>query len=290
MPSVKPLITIITPTYNAGNFIEKCIESVQAQTFGNFEHLILDGISGDDTVKRIQSLQQGDARIRLEIEKDNGVYDAMNKGISLASGDWLYFLGADDYLYEQDSLKRISEFLIGNENQIIYGNVFFENLHRLYDDEFDIEKILTHNISHQAVFYHVSVFRTLSSYDLRYRTEADYDLNLKCWLGGRIRHQFVPVTIAYYSGGGLSSTQQDEPFTRDYPANTIDYVLKGKWKLTSKIHFLSIIYRKIFQRGHYGARVFAGNFFRTDHFLYRIFAFIWMCLSSPFYLFRKKAK
>src|SRR5882724_10379769 len=163
MTASRPLITIITPTYNAGKFIEKCIESVQAQTFKNFEHLILDGESVDDTVKLVQQYGQRFTTIKLKVEKDKGVFDAMNKGIGLAQANWLYFLGADDYLYDNDVLRKISEYLLKNEAQLIYGNVFFQNLHRLYDKDFDIEKILKHNICHQSVFYHVSVFKIIGS-------------------------------------------------------------------------------------------------------------------------------
>ena len=77
MTSPRPFITIITPTYNAGKFIEKCIESVQHQTFKNFEHLILDGVSGDNTVQIVRALQQKYNSIDLKIEKDDGVFDAM---------------------------------------------------------------------------------------------------------------------------------------------------------------------------------------------------------------------
>jgi glycosyltransferase involved in cell wall biosynthesis len=290
MHSSSPLITIITPTYNAGKLIGKCIESVQSQSFKNFEHLILDGQSTDDTVNLVKQFQQKYSTIKLTIEKDKGVFDAMNKGIKLARANWLYFLGADDYFYNNDVLENISAYLLKNETQIVYGNVFFQNLHRLYDKDFDIEKILKHNICHQAVFYHAIVFKIIGDYDLNYRTEADYDLNLKCWLTGKISHLYVPLTIAYYADGGISSMQNDEQLIKEYPDKTIHAVLTGKWNIFLKVHLLSKIYRKILQRRVYSSGIFIAQLFKGDFFLYRFFAFLWMCLSSPFYLLKGKDK
>ena len=286
----QPLITIITPTYNAGKFIRKCIDSVQEQSFRDFEHLILDGQSTDDTVERVHESQQQYSTIRLEIEKDEGVYDAMNKGIQLARANWLYFLGADDYLYDNEVLKNISQYLIANKSQIIYGNVFFKNLHRLFDKGFTIEKILKHNICHQSIFYNSSVFKIIGNYDLKYHVEADYDLNLRCWLCGKISHVYVPLTIAYYADGGLSSARNDEQLVTDYPAKTVKTVLKGDWNIFQKINFLSKIYRKILQRKVYQSGVLIREIMQKDYFFYRFFGFIWMCLSSPFYLLKNTNK
>jgi glycosyltransferase involved in cell wall biosynthesis len=290
MSSSHPLITIITPTYNAGKFISKCIESVQRQTFKNFEHLIMDGESVDDTVKQVLQFKQRYDTIRLEIEKDKGVYDAMNKGILVAKANWLYFLGADDYLYDNNVLKNISEQLLKTDSQIVYGDVFFQNLQRLYDKDFDIEKILTHNICHQAVFYHADVFKMFGHYDLAYKSESDYDLNLRCWLSGRVNHLYVPLTIAYYADGGISSTQKDEQLIKDYPVKTIDTVLAGRWNLFMKIHFLSNIYRKIFLRKVYSSGILFSQLFKKDFFLYRFLAFLWMCLSLPYHFLKNPNK
>ena len=290
MPAPKPLISIITPTYNAGKFIVRCMDSVQRQSFKGVEHLIIDAVSTDDTAAQVQSYQQQFQNIRLEIAKDKGVFDAMNKGIGLAQGDWLYFLGADDFLFNEETLQDILPILSAQKNQIVYGNVFFQNLQRLYDDEFGIEKILTRNICHQAIFYHTDVFSKIGFYNLNYRTESDYEFNLRCWLSGQISHQFVPLTIAHYSDGGLSSTKPDEVFVRDYPTITVDDLLSGHWNPFLKIHLLSLVYRKILIRKSYGLRDLTRAIFARKSIFYRIFAFIWMCLSSPFYWFTKSNK
>src|SRR5690349_12619231 len=129
MPATEllPLITIITPTFNASFCIDRCIQSVINQTYINVEHLIMDGQSTDNTMAIVQQYQENyPQRIRLISEHDNGIYDAMNKGVQQAKGRWLLFLGADDFLYNRNILKKISTILLNTKNDIVYGNVWME--------------------------------------------------------------------------------------------------------------------------------------------------------------------
>ena len=285
MATPKTLISIITPTYNAEKYIEHCIESVQQQTFSEYEHLVIDGLSTDRTIGIVKRCQKKFPNLKLFTQKDAGVYDAMNKGIQLAQSEWLYFLGADDLMATKDVLQIISEEIKKGGYQIIYGNVVFKNTGNLYDKEFDIEKILTRNICHQAVFYHLSVFTKIGMYNLRYSTKADYDLNVRCWLSREIKHLYVGITIALYADGGLSSVNEDGNFIEDYPYIVLNSILKGNRGALSKIHFLSIAYRKIFQR--YPLSILGSEVFKKDFFIYRFLAICWMIISVPFYFFKK---
>jgi glycosyltransferase involved in cell wall biosynthesis len=280
MPLKKPLITIITPTYNAGKFIEKCIGSVQDQRFTQYEHILIDGGSADKTIALLKEYEQRNENVRFFIGKDEGIYDAMNKGIALAAGEWLYFLGADDFLYSNNVLEEVAQAISMNSAKIIYGNVFFESMNQLYDGKFDIEKILTRNINHQAVFYHISVFRLLGLYNLRYRVLADYDINIRAWLSGRIETLYIPLTIACFADGGVSSLQQDERFNEDYPNKTIDVLFAYEPALGRQINILSKIYRKILIR--YPISVFMRRIWNRDHPGVSFAAIAWMFLSSPF--------
>src|SRR5215218_2671624 len=98
-------LSIIIPTYNAGNNLARALESVLQQTFSSFEVLIMDGLSTDNTSAIVESFH--DERIQLFREGDRGIYDAMNKGIAKARGAWLYFLGSDDELYTSTVLEEI---------------------------------------------------------------------------------------------------------------------------------------------------------------------------------------
>ena len=286
MQESRPSLSIITPTFNAEKHIAQCLSSVRDQTFRNFEHLILDGGSTDDTTDIVKAYANQQTNIRLLVEKDEGIYDAMNKGIVQAGGDWLYFLGADDALLNPKVLENVWLILSKSRAQFVYGNVFFQALGRNYDHEFNIEKILKRNICHQAIFYQRSIFETIGNYDLKYRTQADYDLNLRCWLSGKIIHEYVPISMANYSQGGLSSLQPDGSFKADYPKRTIGALLNGNWTRPKKIQILSKIFRKILLR--YGFIDLMKHVLANPSQLIRTGAFFWMCLTSPVYLLKKK--
>lgn len=283
-----PFITIITPTYNAIQAIEKCIVSVQLQTFLNYEHLIVDGISTDGTIELIKEIQKKTSNIRLITEKDKGVFDAMNKGIQLAQSDWLYFLGADDFLFDNKVLEDSVAYIVKENTQIIYGDVYFENQKKNYDGSFDIEKILKNNICHQSIFYRQSVFKIIGLFNIHYPLVADYAFNLQCWLSGKITHEYFPRTIAYYADGGISSVNQDFNFSKDYPLIITNAILTGNKNKDEKINDLSIAYRKIIQR--YSFARFVREVFKKDFFLIRFLSVVWMFLSLPFHAFKVIAK
>src|SRR2546422_844446 len=100
-----PIFSIILPTFNSAAQIATALESILNQTFNDFEILVLDGCSGDNTIEIAKSYK--DTRIRIWSEKDEGIYDAMNKGIEKATGKWLYFLGSDDELYNNAILEKV---------------------------------------------------------------------------------------------------------------------------------------------------------------------------------------
>ena len=275
-------LTIITPTYNAGKYIADCIESVQSQTSRNFDHFIMDGNSIDNTISLVNTYLDKAAHLKLFTGKDGGVFDAMNKGIQSSNSEWLYFLGADDRLYDEKVLENITEYLTTCKADIIYGDVYFEQMQRVYDGPFDMEKILKRNLCHQSAFYHRSVFEKVGYYNQKYRGNADYDHNLRCWLGGKIRHQYIQRTVAFYADGGLSSAQPDLLFKEDFPSITTDAVLNGDWAWRLKVIYLSKIYRKLFQR--YSFRTGMSQIIARRFLIYRFPALILMTLSIPFYL------
>src|SRR5215210_1048616 len=119
-----PTISIILPSFNAGNYIENALTSIHMQTYSNFEVLVIDKCSVDRTVEVATRFRDIDSRFKIVSEQDNGIYDAMNKGIALSSGDWLYFLGADDSLYTAETLQQVAQAIVDNsEIEIFYGNV-----------------------------------------------------------------------------------------------------------------------------------------------------------------------
>ena len=137
-------------------------------------------------------------------ESDNGIYDAMNKGISKSKGDFIYFLGGDDLLYDNSVLLITSTRLI-NKNTIYYGNVLFKSKNIFYDGKFNSLKIVTRNICHQSIFYTKNVFQN-QTFDTKYKIFADYVLNLKLFGNSNYSFKYIPVTIALYNDKGISGS------------------------------------------------------------------------------------
>lgn len=285
-----PLISVITPVYNGEKFIEDCIQKVQKQTFRNFEHIIVDGVSTDNTITIVKKYADDLDNVLLHSEKDKGIYDAMNKGISLAKGKWLFFLGCDDYFFGDDVLEKVAA-CTGSHSwaQLIYGNVWYEKLARLYDGAFDMEKILKHNICHQSIFYHKQVFEIIGNYNLQYKIEADYEYNLRCWLSGRITHYFIPLTIAFFADGGFSAAARDVKMVAHYPEIIVQQIRTGDWNLGKKINHLSKAFRKIWMREGF-KKMLATGFKTKGSSGIDFLALLWMFILLPYYIIKPTAK
>jgi len=208
----KPLISIITVVYNGAATLEATIRSVRDQTWKNIEYIIVDGGSKDGTLALVEKYK--DSISRWISEPDKGVYDAMNKGIRMATGEWLYFLGSDDRLHDPGVLTRLFDAPFEGACDLLYGNVKSPAYKGLYDGEFTLEKLLSKNISHQAAFYRKELFQRLGDYDLRYRLHADWDFNLRCFLDKDVRTRYANVVCAEFGAEGMSSCH-DVPFIRE---------------------------------------------------------------------------
>jgi glycosyltransferase involved in cell wall biosynthesis len=210
-----PLISVITPTFNSGAKIAGTVASVLSQGKGLYELLVIDGGSNDDTLPYLHA--QGPA-LRYLSEPDEGIYDAMNKGIRLTSGKFLYFLGAGDRLLPgvleavAAEIRKLPGHGRTSRPTLLYGNVDWSSYSRPYDGRFNRFKLLRRNICHQAIFYQRSVFERLGFYNTKYRSLADWEFNIRCFNDRGIRKRYVPLRIADYEGGGKSATTPDPAF------------------------------------------------------------------------------
>lgn len=210
-----PFFSIIIPTYNSASTINEAIESILVQGFIDYEILIIDGKSIDSTLTIVNKFN--DERISVISEDDKGVYDAMNKGINLAKGKWLYFLGSDDELFDSNTLGKVYCFIKKNaSSKIIYGNVefkselpFWANGRKVYDGRFNYKKLLNKNICHQAIFYNSSFLNEHGFiYSLKFKVCSDWDFNLRVW--EKSTFKYLNETIAKFDSGGISSNHSDE--------------------------------------------------------------------------------
>jgi len=206
------LLSIIIPTYNSDKTLVRCFKSLVSQTFKDFEVIVMDGLSTDNTVAIAESFGSLLPHLIIKSEKDEGVYDAMNKGIALANGEWIYFLGSDDELFDQNVLSDV--FLknkdIVIQSDFVYGNVNSTHLGDGYDGEFDSLKICLTNICHQAIFCRKMIFEEYGCFDTRYFIHADWEFNIRCFFKDSIRKSWIEVVVANYATGGLSSMKDDD--------------------------------------------------------------------------------
>lgn len=226
-----PLITIITVTYNAASTLEETIMSVSSQN-DNVEFIIIDGCSNDGT---LEILKRNQTVINHYVsEPDTGIYDAMNKAIDLASGQWLYFLGADDKL-EPGIITAISPHL-KEKFVLVCGAVKFSNGNHMYSFV-GWMTWLQNTIHHQSAFYHRSLFSDFR-YDTSLKTIADYELNLLIFIKKR-PILFLPTIVAFCQIGGASSDWKLTISECNYIRNK--YV-KSTWKQVLLSFFLNIYY------------------------------------------------
>lgn len=206
----RPVISVITVVFNGVKDLAATIQSVTNQHYDNVEYLVIDGGSTDGTLDVIR-LHDGEIGYWLS-EPDSGVYDAMNKAIDKASGDWLLFLGAGDLLL--NCLHKVAP-LLCDPFTVYYGDVYMPGKHRLYDGRFSPHKLSRINIPHQATFYPKALFDEYR-FDLRYPILADYDLNIRAFCGNKFLYCYIRILIAIYEDrDGLSSCTQDAAFNRD---------------------------------------------------------------------------
>lgn len=202
--------TIITVCYNTSTTIRETIDSVLGQTYQELEYIVVDSKSEDGTVEILQSIT--DKRLTFISEKDSGIYNAMNKGLKMASGDYLIFLGADDIFYDKDVLKKVAGKLTGS-NDVVYGDVMLKTRQRLYNGAFSRWTWGHRNICHQSIFYPKSVYGRYM-YNEKYRSVADWDYNLRLLIDG-IKFTYIRETICTFNDNdGLSSSSKDYDFLK----------------------------------------------------------------------------
>lgn len=196
-------LSVITICYNEPD-VEKTCESIVNQTWQDFEWIVIDGGSNEETQKILDKYK---SRMNYFVsEKDNGIYDACNKGIDKANGEYLNFMNAGDSFYQNDVLEQI--FVKNNYNgDILYGNEYQETLPNLFTrmpKKITKKFLITSTLRHQASFIKKELFIKYGKYDERYRIVADYEKWL-CFYYHNANFKYIPNVVSAYKGFGLSS-------------------------------------------------------------------------------------
>lgn len=211
-----PLISIIIPTLNCANNIKESLLSILNQKNSSFEIVVMDGLSTDGTLDIANELSKYHDNIVIFSEPDNGIYHAMNKGITRARGDWLYFMGGDDILFDELVLQDISASMRSNKTtKVIYGNVIFMSTNEKYRGKFNGIILTKYNICHQAIFYNRSIFDEIGYYNTSYITLADYHFNIKWFYNKKIQRIYLDRIIAKYNDRGSAYFVRDEKFIKE---------------------------------------------------------------------------
>lgn len=234
---MKPLITIVTVVLNSKKELEKTMKSVLEQTYENIEYIVIDGGSTDGTIEVIKTYR--DKVTRWLSQKDNGPYDAMNKGIDLAQGEWINFMNAGDWFYKPEVIEEIfSDY--PSDVDFIYGHHYYrisptQSLLRNAEDFNTIwEKMMRAEFSipwlqsipcHQTIFCRTEIMKK-RKFDLGFKLAADFDFLFESYYNDYIFFNSRKI-IAVYSKGGITSSRNLK-------------LLREQWKYTKK-------YQKSFQ-------------------------------------------
>ncbi|MDJ0661019.1 MAG: glycosyltransferase family 2 protein [Crocosphaera sp.] len=202
-------ISIITVCKNAEKTIKKAIQSVINQTYSNIEYIVIDGNSNDKTSKIIEQYK---TQINQWVsEPDTGIYNAMNKGIKIATGDFIYFLNSDDYLLDNDVIQDVVNYLNEHPNcDIIYGDLEARDqdntiLVKPPQPQKILEWMIYGSMPHQATLAKANIFEKYGLFNEGYKIVADVEWYLNLLKYNEINWQYYPRTIASYALNGLST-------------------------------------------------------------------------------------
>ncbi len=215
-------ISIITITYNSAKTLQRALKSVEGQTYADIEHVLVDGASTDGTRELIEAYAKKHKNVRFVSESDEGIYNALNKGIRMATGDVIGFLHSDDVLFAPDSIEHIAAAFQSEDVDVVYGDLQYCRGNRVVrhwqSNSFNPCSLKYGWMPpHPTVYVRHKVYEEVGPYDEWFRISADYDMMLRIFCAG-YKSQYIPEVIVSMEIGGasnkntkarLSKTQED---------------------------------------------------------------------------------
>mgnify|MGYP005981263833 CR=1 FL=1 len=207
-------ISIITATYNSGATLRDTIKSVLSQNFSDWEHIIVDGKSKDDTIGIVKELEpEYSGRLRWISEPDNGIYDAMNKGLRMAKGDIVGILNSDDFFSDPMVLSRIDSEFRNNNIDAVYGDIHFvesDNLShcvRYYSSRFfqSWMMVFGYQPAHPSFYCRKACYEKYGGFDTSFRIAADFENMLRLIHINNIKIRYIPMDFVTMRIGGAST-------------------------------------------------------------------------------------
>ncbi|MFI3236933.1 MAG: glycosyltransferase [Lachnospiraceae bacterium] len=242
------MISIVVACLHAQGKLIETLESVQKQSFSDYEVVIKDGLSKDDTIALFEGWiekqpQDFKEKVKLFEEADTSIYDGMNQAVAHASGEYVYFLNCGDTFYEPESLAKLMDGIReSNASLLFYGNVYDMIRKSVVQSNPNIDAFACyrHVPCHQSCVYHRSLFAERGYYP-EYRVRADYDHFLYSFFTRKAKPTYVDVILASYEGGGFSETAENiKKSQKEHAIITSTYMTSAQIKKYKFIMLISL--------------------------------------------------
>jgi glycosyltransferase len=219
---IKMKVSIITPTFNSSKTIIDTLYSINKQSYDNIEHIIIDGNSTDETVDLCKKHAPKSIIIS---EKDSGIYDAMNKGINMSTGQIVGILNSDDFFINEKLIETIAEsFRLDNNVQIIYGNLIYVSS---YDTSFSLREWISKpyyekyfedsNVPpHPTLFLRKEVYKLVGNFNLDYKLAADYEFMFRLFKLHNLKSLYINMFFVKMRTGGATSKNMKNILIQNY--------------------------------------------------------------------------
>ena len=252
-------VSVITGTYNSAKTVKDTIESVLSQTYDNIEYIIIDGLSKDNTLDIVNSY--GDKISKVVSEKDKGIYDAMNKGVALATGDIVGILNSDDFFTDNGVIERVVEAFKKNDLDAVYGDIHFVNDNNLnkpvryYSSRIFRPSLMRLGFmpAHTSFYVRKECYQEYGYFNLTYKIGADFELLLRFICKNNIKTKYMNMDFVTMRTGGASTAgiESNKQILRDIrralaeneiytntPLLLSKYIYKAGELLYSKIKYI----------------------------------------------------
>jgi glycosyltransferase involved in cell wall biosynthesis len=245
-------VSIITVTFNSEKYLEDTLVSIISQSHSDIESIVIDGKSTDGTLSILQKYQN---KITYISEPDTGIYDAMNKGIELATGDIIGILNSDDVLFDNEIIKKVVH-SFSPDVDCVYGNVILVNesnkvVRNYSSTNFNLKDFeFGHMPPHPSFYVRKEAFQKFGYYNTSFRISADYDLLLRFLYIHKLKSKYLDFILVKMRDGGISSS------------------LKNKWLLNKEIlvacrlQNINTNFFKVYSKYIFKWRAFFPNFYK----------------------------
>ena len=244
-------VSIVTPVYNRADCIENCLLSVADQTYLNIEHILVDGGSTDGTIEIIK--KNINSKTIFFSEPDNGIFDALNKGLDKSSGDVVLVLNSDDYLVDKNIIGEITQIFFDTHCEIVYGDVCFFNsknnkiIRRFNSGFFSPDKLqFGFQPAHPAMFIKKTIYNEYGKYNTNFKIAGDFEFIARIFSRRRLNSFYLKKILVNMRSGGVSTS-----FNLRSKILLNKEILLACKKNGIKTNFIKILFRYFFKISEY---------------------------------------